>query len=142
MAASPFIDTAEYPSVRRAISTDLDAATLPDATIADAIYRGRAAAMILAMDPDAASRTGDAEASIKLATVFQTAALLLPALPSIVSEKFTDYAATYATISVRERVAALEEAAREQVGIAVGSSEPAARRYITGFTTKAGRRGA
>ena len=90
MAGRILTSANDLASVRRAIDVSLTAALLPDAVIQDQVYLGMAEAEVLRRDPDALSRTGDERAAVRRAAVFLTAALLLPAVPRIVSEQHGD----------------------------------------------------
>ena len=140
MAASPFIDESYFDSVRRAIDVDLTDEELVDEVIADDIYLLRAAQHVLTLDPDAESRTGDAESAIQLATVFMLASLLIPAMPTIVSEQFVDYRVKFDQFTQMQKIQSLRDAAAEQISLAIGDDARGPYARPVGFTLAAGGR--
>lgn len=140
MAASPFIDATHFDSVRRAIDVDLTADDLLDEVIGDDIYLERAAQQVLTIDPDAASRTGDAEAAIQRATIFFLAALIIPAMPQIVSQQYVDYRVKFDQRSQAERIQDLRNQAAIEIATAMGDDDRGSYARPTGFTLARGGR--
>lgn len=134
MALSPFLDVDHLESVRRAIDVDLDADILPNEVIQDQVYLGRAAQKILSLDPLAESRTGVQEDAIILATIFQTAAYLVPAMPQLITEQFVDYRVRFDPMSQVEQAQRLSAAADEQIQIAIATDDPAQFKRVGHFT--------
>ena len=69
----------DYPAIRAALDTELDAEVLPDSTIDLSIYRQAAEDDVLALHPEAESETGDNLDRVKRAAIFFCAARLAPA---------------------------------------------------------------
>lgn len=121
MAAFPFLTEPEhFDSVRRAIDVEIDEEILEDEVIEDAVYLTRAAQEILLLDPAAETRTGNAEAAIILATIFKVAALLIPAMPQIITEQFVDYRARFNPMKQADMIGMLNAAVEDQIQIANG----------------------
>lgn len=137
MAAYPFLTSADYPSVRRAIDVGLTATELPDATIADPLFLDVAADTVLARDPLAESRTGAEETAIVNATIYLTAANLVRSLPRVMEERFADYSAKYDAMDVGATVSYLHGRAEATLAGLLGS-----RTGIPAFVLAQGRRGA
>lgn len=85
------LTAADYPTVRAALDTSLDATALPDGVIGMTIYQGRAEALVMARDPQWATRSGDALEWLRRAAIAYTAAFLAPAVPTLASEYLGDY---------------------------------------------------
>jgi len=85
------LTSADYPSIRAAIETTLDSATLPDAIIALDLYVGAGMRDVLLIDPLAESRTGTALLHAQTAAILFTASRLVGALPQITLERFPDH---------------------------------------------------
>jgi hypothetical protein len=96
MPAYPFLTSDNYPSVRRVIDPGLDAAGLPDDVITDDIFLGRAATRVVALVPDAATRTGADALGVVRATVLLTAGYLMRAGRTVIRERFPDYEVAFA----------------------------------------------
>jgi len=139
MAASPFIDATYFDSIRRAIDPELDSEVLPDEVIADPVYLGRAAQRIMQLDPLAETRTGAQEDAVKMATVFQTAAYIVPVLTQVIQEQFVDYRAKFNPISQMELKAMLESAVADQIGISISVDGPQAFQMVSTFTLGRGK---
>jgi hypothetical protein len=139
MALSPFIDATYFDSIRRAIDPELDSEVLTDEVIADPVYLGRAAQRILSLDPLAESRTGNEEDAIQMATVFQTAAYLVPVLTQVLTEQFVDYRAKFNPISQMEMKAMLESAVADQIGLAIAIDGPSTFKMAGTFTLGRGK---
>lgn len=134
MATSPFLTADDLDSVRRAIDVDLDAEILSNEIIQDRVYLGRAAQKILALDPLAETRTGVQEDAIILATIFQTAAYLVPALPQLITEQFVDYRVRFDPMSQAEQMQRLTSGVDEQIQIAIATDDPAQFKRVGHFT--------
>ncbi len=80
------VASGQYPAVRAALDVTLDAEALPDAVIALDLYAGTADRWVLAQDPTAEARTGDALKHVTAAAVLYCASLLAPALPQLTGE--------------------------------------------------------
>jgi len=143
VATSPFIDATHFDSVRRAIDVDLTPEDLSDDVIGDDIYLTRAANQVLALDPDAESRENEAEAAIQRATIFLLAALLIPAMPQIVSEQYVDYRVKFDQLTQAERIQDLRNQAAAEIALAIGDEERGAYPRMPGFSlARGGRRAA
>lgn len=70
------LDEEDYPAIRAVLDVSLSRTDLPDDTIEQDVFLGRAEAELLARVPDAASRTGAELLSVKRALVYLTAAAL------------------------------------------------------------------
>lgn len=139
MATSPFLDDNHLDSVRRSIDVDLEADVLPNEVIKDAVYLGRAATKILQLDPLAESRIGAQLDAIILATIFQTAAYLVPAMPQLITEQFVDYRARFDPMSQAEQMQRLNAAVAEQIQIAVATDDPVSFQRAGHFTLGRGK---
>ena len=84
------LDLGQYEAVRKAIHTAVDESLLPPEVIALPIYQGRAERDVLLRDPLAASYTAADAAyqTVRRAVIYRTAALLAPALPQLLEERF------------------------------------------------------
>jgi hypothetical protein len=67
------LDSTDYPAIRAAVDPRLTTADLPDATIALSIYLAAGEAEVLALDPGAESRAGDALARAQRAAIYLVA---------------------------------------------------------------------
>ncbi len=72
------LTSADWPAVRAALDTQLDTNSLQDVVIALDIFSGAADQDVLALDPDAESRTGEDGNRITRAAIFFCAARLAP----------------------------------------------------------------
>ncbi len=79
------LTSADWPSVRAAIDTQVDDNMLLDSVIALNIYSGAADQDVLKLDPDAESRTGEDANRVTRAAVFYCAARLIPVVLRILS---------------------------------------------------------
>ena len=136
----PLITSADYPAIRAAIDTSLDTTSLPDATIALDIYAGAAMRLVLARDPAAATRTGDALARVTAAAVYYTAARLILALPQITREAYPEQSYQRQDVNVSERAAYLTSLADAELDAVLGDAATAG--MPTMFAAGHGRRGA
>lgn len=134
------LPSAAYPSVRAAIWIGLTDTTLPDATIALDIYAGAAVRDVLAVDPQAETRTGAPLAAAERAAVYFCAARMAEALPQT-----TEISKDGATIRRRlPDLAARAAALRALASAALDSylaTTPATADIPTLFTTAPGTRG-
>ena len=85
------LTVADYPAIRAALDTSLDADVLPDAVIALPIYHAAAEREVLARVPTVP--TEEALEQQRLAAIYLCAARLALALPQIESETTPDNAA-------------------------------------------------
>lgn len=93
--------------VRKAIDIRLTIATLPDAVISLPIYVGAAERWVRQRDPNLASRVDDELDAAKLAATYYAAALLIDALPQMLSETTISYRYQMAEFNVDARRARL-----------------------------------
>jgi len=135
------LSSADYPAIRAALDVKLTAATLPDATIALAIYLGAAEAEIVRRDPGAASRTGAELQHIKNACVLLCAALIAPALPRLTGEELGSYRYSQQAIDWTVRAAELRMAAERELAAVLTPSTVATASRPTMFAVAAGGRG-
>lgn len=109
---------ADYPDIRAALDADLSDKDLFDATIALTIYAPAADQDVLARDPDAETRTGEAAQRIKRAAIYFCAARLAPAVVRLTSLSISTRDMSYqrATFDPVERAAQLRNLAEEELG--------------------------
>jgi hypothetical protein len=133
---TPLITSAHYPAIRAAVDTSLDAATLPDATLALPIFVPAAIDDVLAADPGAEARTDPTEVRrVQNAAIYYAAARVVVGLPSLKSERFDDYAYTYEQRDPAARAADLRgQAAAELARVLVAAAAPATALRPTIFT--------
>ncbi len=122
----------DFESVRKALHQQIDAALLPDSTIALDIYQGRAEREIKARIPDAEARTGDEAVLVKNAATFWLASLLAPVVELVLSEALPGGGYRYQRPETnwRERADLLMGAALTEIERAAGSNEASAARPI------------
>jgi hypothetical protein len=108
------LTSADWPAVRAALDTELDTNSLTDAVIALNIYSGAADQDVLALDPDAETRTGEAANRIQRAAVFFCAARLAPVVLQV-----TSLSTTTRDLRYNRRLAEAEKRANELRGMAV-----------------------
>lgn len=120
--ADPLLASDDWPAVRAALDITLDAAQLPDATIALDIYSGRAMREIEARVTGATALTGDDELKVTAAAVFLTAAAIASALPSITSARSQHLQVQRKEVDWNKRAADLRQMAEEELA---GLLEPA-----------------
>lgn len=137
------LSSSDYPTIRAAIDTSLDSTVLPDATIALPIFVTAAELEVVARDPQAASRTGDAATHIKNACIYLTAARLAPAVPQISGETTVGkHTYTRKLQDIDEQVANLRAMAESALAAAVDSTaSPASPEVPTFFGRACGGRG-
>ncbi len=138
------LSASNYPDIRAAIDTSLDSTTLPDATIALAVYVGSAELWVKERDPSAESRTGDDLQHAKNAAMYMTAALLVPAVPQLTAERYLDegYEYTRQKIDWDKLAAELRSRAEAELAAYLDASTDTQVRYRpTMFTLASGRRG-
>jgi len=138
--ADPLLDSSDWPAIRAALDVTLDAAQLPDATIALDIYSGRAMREIQARITGATALTGDDELKVTAAAVFLTAANIAPAMPAIMRAESQHLAVQRKEVDWNKRAADLRQAAEEEIA---GLLEPdtAGPYRPTMFARAKGRRG-
>lgn len=107
----------DYPQIRAVLDVSLTSTQLPDDTIGMDIFVGRAEADVLALDPDAETRTGADLQHIKNAAIYFTAALLCPTVVRITSmtAQTRDLAYTRQAFDPEERAAELRALAVAEV---------------------------
>lgn len=134
-----------HASIRAAIDVQLDASSLPGEIIDLDIYSGAAHDDVLALLPDAESKTGDELVLVKRAAVFFAAARLCPAVVRLtsVSVQARDLSYARATFDPEVREKELREKAREAIDalLAVTVDPPSLSRRPAMFAVAAGRRG-
>ena len=136
------LTTADYPAIRAALDVDLNATTLPDATIGQSIFVGAAEAELLRRVPDAADLTGDDLARVKRALVWLTAAYLAHSVVRVTSltVQTRDLSYSRPTFNPDEKATELRSRAEVEIGMLVAPTQVAPGRP-TMFTLAAGRRG-
>lgn len=140
--ANPLLSSAQYPAIRAAIDVKLAATDLPDAVIALDIYKGAAIQDVLARDPSAESRTGDAEVHVTSAGIYFCAARLCPAVVRVTSLSVSTRDLNYSrqTFDPEQRAAELRALADTELARVLEPSEDTPSRP-TMFTIAAGTRG-
>jgi hypothetical protein len=78
------IGPSEYEQVRKALGTDVSVAVLPDATLTLPIYLDAANEWANAQFTDASTLSAGDQAKLKRAASYYLAALVAPALPSVI----------------------------------------------------------
>lgn len=119
------LQAADYPAIRAALDTELNAQQLPDATIAQDIFLGAAEARLLERVPDAASRTGDEMKRVKRALVWLTAALLAHSVVRVttMSIQTRDMSFSRQTFDPDEKQVELMRRAEAEIAMLLGPSE-------------------
>ncbi|MGE0539743.1 MAG: hypothetical protein AB7R89_06155 [Dehalococcoidia bacterium] len=137
-------DSANYPDVRAAIAIDLDSTVLPDSVIALSPYAPAAEAEIarrVANYADVIAGGGDNAALLTRAAILICAALLVPAVPSLLSERSADgQSYTRQPIDAAALVERLWSQANQAIDQVLGESPVTAARP-TVFALACGRRG-
>lgn len=133
------LTSADYPAVRAAIDVTLDSTALPDAIIALDLYSGAGVRDVLAIDPDAESRTGTDLQHAQTAAVLFTAARLIGALPQITRERELEYQVDFQRVSAATRAAELRALAAEELEAYLDTTVAVER--PTFFGVASGRRG-
>lgn len=136
----PILTSAEYPAIRAAIDTSLDSALLSDAVIGLSIYLGAADLEVKQRDPSWATRTGDELTHLTNAAIYLTAARLVPVIPNIIAETFTDHDYRREKLDVAALVADLRAKAAEELAAITEPNDTTPSRP-TMFTLARGRRG-
>jgi hypothetical protein len=135
------LTASEYPAIRAAIDVTLDSELLPDATIGLPLYAGAAEAWVLSRLPTADSLAEPARTAAVRAAMWRCAALLVPAVPQIVSESTqADHAYTRQGLDIAKRVAQLMALAEEALAEATPADDVGAP-MPTMFTLATGGRG-
>lgn len=129
-----------YAAVRAAIDVSLDSTALPDATIALDIYAGAAARDVLAVDPDAESRTGDDLLHAQAAAALFCAARLVGALPQVTRDEVPGNVVVRQAYDPERRAAALRALASAELD-AYLADDPALADVPTMFSAATGTRG-
>ncbi len=132
----------DYPAVRAALDVQLNAQSLPDATIAQGIFVGAAEAEVLKRVPEAESKTGEDLARVKRAAVWLTAAYLAHSVARItsLSVQTRDLSYSRQTFNPDEKAAELRARAEREFGMLLAPLAATPSRP-TMFTTVGGRRG-
>jgi len=104
-----------YPSVRAAIDVSLSSAMLPDSVIALSIYKAAAIADVLAIDADAADRSGTELAHAQNAAVYFAAARIIAAVPQITRETRDTHTYQRRDVDPAERAAELRSLASAEL---------------------------
>jgi hypothetical protein len=127
-----FLDSSTYPQIRAALDLSLDAASLPDAIITQAIYAYDAEAEVIERDPNAPAYLvgSDARQRAVNAAVFLTAARLAPSLPAISAEKLGDWQESRTPPDLEKLAASLRSMAARQISQNVSGSSSVP---LTGF---------
>ncbi len=130
----------EYDSIRAALDLTLDEEDVPDALIERPIYGAAAELWVMEQDPDWSTRTGTAQVRLLNALIWECAARMAPAMPSILSETRGPYAWSRASVDWSARAKALHSRASAEIaGILTPTQSVVA--YPTFFTLAPGRRG-
>lgn len=105
-------DLVDPESVRKLCRADLTQRQLPNPTIRDPVFVEPAVAELLGLDPDAASRQGDAAATVRSALNRLVAAQVLPTVRFVTKEDFGDGGGfTVQATNVEQRAAELRRQA-------------------------------
>ena len=138
----PLLSSADYPAIRAALDVDLNAQTLPDATIAQDIFLGAAEAELLRRVPTAAAMTGSDLARVKRALVWLTAAYLAHSVVRVtsLSVQTRDLSYSRQTFDPDEKARELRSRAEAEIGMLTEPTRVAPGRPTT-FTLAMGRRG-
>mgnify|MGYP003600082673 CR=1 FL=1 len=136
------LTSTDYPAIRAALDVQLNAQTLPDATIGQDIFLGAAEAELLKRVPMAASLTGTDLARVKRALVWLTAAYLAHSVVRItsLSVQTRDLSYSRQTFDPDEKASELRSRAEAEIGMLLTPSESAPGRP-TMFTLAVGTRG-
>lgn len=130
-------------SVRRLCRADMTTDDLSDDAARDEVYTLPAAAELLQLDPEAASREGDALKHVKAALNRLVAAQVLPTLSLVQQEDFGDAGGTkLQQLDVPKRVAELRAQARAEITFVLNAVRAggSTTRIPTFFTTASTRR--
>lgn len=132
----------DYPAIRAALDVDLNAQTLPDATIGQDIFLGAAESELLRRVPTAAAMTGNDLARVKRALVWLTAAYLAHSVVRVTSMSVQTRDLSYSrqTFDPDEKARELRSRAEGEIGMLVAPTAATPARP-TMFTTVGGRRG-
>lgn len=114
----------DYPEIRAAIDVSLTKSQPSDDTIAMSIYHAAGEADVLALDPSAESRTGEAAARVHRAAVYFVAARLCPAVVRITSLSVNTRDMSYQkkTFDPNERADELRQMAEQELAQVVQES--------------------
>ena len=130
----------DYPAIRAAIDVSLDSMLLPDTVIVLDMYAGAGVRDVLKLDPNAASRTGNALAHATTAAILFVAARIVGALPQIVKETFPDHSYERSRIDSGARAAELRTLAAAEIDAYLDPGDVTSDRP-TRFAVAGGRRG-
>lgn len=130
------LNSSNYPAIRAALDTSLDSDMLPDSILDLDIYSGAADAWVIDRDASAESRTGSDGDRIKRAAVYYCAALLAPAVPSLVEAKDERLSYKRAAVDWQARARELKAMADEEVSTVISTTV-----RPTFFAVAAGTRG-
>jgi hypothetical protein len=136
----PLLSSSDYAAIRAMIDITLDSTTLPDAIIALDAYIGAGMRDVLAIDPDAETRTGDELQHAKTAAILFTAARLIGAIPQMLREKELEYEYQRATVNAADRAAELRALASAELDAYLDVGDATSDKP-TFFTVATGRRG-
>lgn len=134
------LSEADYPAIRAAIDVSLDSALLPDSVIALDLYIGAGQRDVLAIDPDAETRTDDALLHAQTAAILFTAARLCGAVPQITLERFPDHEYRRQDVDANARASALRTLAEAELDAYLDPGDMVSDRP-TRFALASGRRG-
>lgn len=140
---TPLIGSAEYPGIRAALDSALDAASLPDAVIAQSIHIGAAIDEVIARYPTAETETdANIVKRLKRAAIFLTAARLAPVVVRITALTITKGDVNYSkqVFDPTKRAEELRALAEKELEAVLEPTTQAASRPIM-FTVASGRRG-
>jgi hypothetical protein len=101
-------DPVAQQSVRNLVQVGLTSETLKDDQIADDAIGGAAEAFVLGLVPDVATLTPEQQARVRLAVIYETAAMVLETLPMTTSERHGDeMQVSVSRVDTMQRIAAL-----------------------------------
>lgn len=138
--ADPLLSPADWPSVRAALDVTLDSTSLPDATIEEDIFSGRAMREVAARVTDATTLTGNDELTVTNAAVYLCASFIAPSLPSLTSGRAQFLQWQRKGVDWEQRARDLREQAEELIADLLEPAEAAPYRP-TMFARAKGRRG-
>lgn len=128
-------------SVRRAIDTSWGIKDLPDDVISDPVFVSPAISELLSIDPKAAEREGEEQATVGSALNLLLAARVLPSAPLLTKEDFGDGGGyTRQAVDVASRVALLRQQAVDLLLTLPKEGGSTANRLPTFFTLARARR--
>lgn len=136
------LKSGDYPAIRAVIDVKLTGSDLPDETIGQDVFIGRAEAELLARVPDAASKTDNDLKHVTRALIYLTAALIVPSVVRITSMSASTLSTSYsrATFDPDDRVAELRGRAESEIN-ALETPEDTTPGMPVMFTSVSGVRG-